>query len=307
MERHIEHIINLCGTQADPAPHLIAIDYTRSTAHNCGIDLTLNLQRSMADFYMLERLEADGSRKASKALFHLESTLAPKLSRYMVMICGGELRHAIMENEEEGSNPLSCGCCCSACHETNYQDGDCLRRYPSESPYDSGDDWTSYVAPVLQPFVSGQSSGGRDDAWQSFMQYYDREPRDVLKGMVDNFYSDCPAWRGGGYGGSSWGDIANLAYDYQANGLKARHFINMAWSLQHNGGSMFNKLWSHDHLTGLHRMLNYQADDDYNYLSAFADVSTRALWRVRDVHRFKMLEHDEVWLGRQIVDKEVEW
>ncbi len=71
---------------------------------------------------------------------------------------------------------------------------------------------------------------------------------------------------------------------------------------------MFNKLWTGEHCSKLMFMLQHQANDNYGYLAAFADVSTRSLWRVRDVHRFKLLDHDEVWLGRQLThDKEMEW
>ena len=59
-----------------------------------------------------------------------------------------------------------------------------------------------------------------------------------VKGTVDLF-NKCSY--SGGYGGPKWGNIANCLRAYIFGEITAEMMVDVAWTLAHNGGPMFNK------------------------------------------------------------------
>lgn len=74
-----------------------------------GLHPKLDLAKACAEFYVLERLEADGSRTARAMLRELEAKLTGEFLQYLDMACGGELRHY-----PRGSRSCECGYGCDS-------------------------------------------------------------------------------------------------------------------------------------------------------------------------------------------------
>lgn len=315
-----------------------------------GVDQlrTLNVDRIMADYYLLERLVADGSRSARAAQVKLESWAAPRLMRYLSAICGGEMRHAAGGEGCEGyecsgeADPDLCQCCgyyrdenhdddlCSYCGEpeAHSQHDECDCEDDCKCDYDHAFDQQWYcdcfcetelcyacqsaeggelriegLAPDLEEWVrynSGGSEGGRDGAWREWLEYHDANGARALKQLQLGFAAF--GWPGG-YGGDAWSFIARVAYEYQSGQMSAHAFMDRCWTLHHNGGNVFDKMY--DSYT-LDRLLAHQANDKYHKLAARASREVRELWAIRPYVLSDSLDRDPAWLGREI-PVGVEW
>jgi hypothetical protein len=77
-------------------------------------------------------------------------------------------------------------------------------------------------------------------------------------------------------GGHMWATAARLARDYYAGVLNTQTFIDRCWSLQHNNGSLFNKIYRTDHLNSV---LEWQAQEQYDLLvSSFLHSNQDTQW-----------------------------
>jgi hypothetical protein len=76
-----------------------------------------------------------------------------------------------------------------------------------------------------------------------------------------------------------------------------RIFVDQCFSLEHNTGSVFNKLFDTSKLS---LVLVAQSEDDYGRLLAHASDDVRKRWRLREWRRRR--EHDPIWLGVQVLD-----
>jgi len=76
-------------------------------------------------------------------------------------------------------------------------------------------------------------------------------------------------------GGPSWAQAAELAADYLSKRIQTRTFLDRCWSLQHNNGSLFNKIYE---TRSLMRVLQQQAEDNYPLLATHVDDHVRRLW-----------------------------
>lgn len=335
----------------------------REVAKDLGIMADLDLREAMADFYVLERLEADGSKRAAERLRALERTLAPNFARYLAMICGGELRHMPRVTGQEDyyeeecyDCPLDCGCESWSYHEdqTHEHNEDCVDpdyvEHEDEadcpdwykSKYDRngwcqceltyvcdleegpqcGDqwpnvececrggsgEWEDYCSPRLAWAITDMDGSGRNAAWREWMRYLQDQP-DPDRAMHEAYRAFADAPWDGGYGGEAWATAAKLCADYMAGKVKDRTFIDRCWSLEHNGGNVFNKVWHYDMVETLGNMLVKQAADAYDWLVNKATPEVKRLWRAReDVFRYA-LEVDPIWAGvqRLTTPEEVEW
>jgi hypothetical protein len=91
--------------------------------------------------------------------------------------------------------------------------------------------------------------------------------------------------------------VARLLRDHLRGRVIARVFVDQCFSLEHNTGSVFNKLYETETLAGI---LDAQYRDDYQTLLRHASESVRTCWRLYEWRRRQ--EHDPVWLGVQVTD-----
>lgn len=117
-----------------------------------------------------------------------------------------------------------------------------------------------------------------------------------------------------GYGGDSWAEVAWITADYLDRMISDRVFINMVWSMEHNGGCIFDKVWQVVNYGAwesdfiMRKLLDAQANDHYDWLARRGSTLTRALWRVRPFYVSQRHERDITWLGIQPdMDLEVAW
>jgi hypothetical protein len=113
--------------------------------------------------------------------------------------------------------------------------------------------------------------------------------------IAEGLFSDC-RWRRN-FGGNAWASVARLLKLHLQGDLRARIFVDQCFSLEHNTGSVFNKLYDTSKLS---RVLVAQSQDDYDKLVAHASDEVRRRWRLREWHTRQ--EHDPIWLGVQILD-----
>lgn len=256
-------------------------EYFAVAKGKAGLNPKLSLPESCADFYVLERLVSDGYPPASAALSAFEDKLAAEFSSYLDIAIGGELRHVWHVYDEsncddcEGDGYIYCNECCGTgtaeCY-TCYGSVDCTDcdgsgKIPcdecdGEGQYDCQEcsyspgrvnSWEDLVDPRLGKFINKvitrKGHGGKiwsDEralAWDQWVHIRHIYGLDAVK-MAVECYENEEIWSGGGFGGSAWASCARLLYDYLSNKITKRVFINMAWSLEHNGGCIFNKVYN---------------------------------------------------------------
>lgn len=141
----------------------------------------------------------------------------------------------------------------------------------SHAPTWSGDD---PIPKRLRKFfeMCAHLNGSRTGAWDAWMQFRKSHAESILDLVVEVF--DNREWSSG-YGGKKWGDCAKVLRDYRAGKLSDQSFVDRCWTLQHNGGSLFNKLYE---CGGLLDVLETQKHKPYDVLAAMASVDVRSLW-----------------------------
>jgi hypothetical protein len=99
------------------------------------------------------------------------------------------------------------------------------------------------------------------------------------------------------FGGGAWASVTGLLRRHLEGEVSPRIFVDQCFSLEHNTGSVFNKLYDTSKLS---RVLVAQSEDDYERLLAHASDEVRRRWRIREWRRRK--DHDPIWLGVQVLD-----
>jgi hypothetical protein len=100
-------------------------------------------------------------------------------------------------------------------------------------------------------------------------------------------------WRGA-FGGDAWAGIASVLRAHLERRISDRIFVDRVFSLEHNSGSVLNKIYD---TRNLKPVLDSHGCDDYSQLLAHASGEVRHLWRRREV--LDTCDHDPVWLGAQ--------
>src|SRR5438128_860882 len=126
--------------------------------------------------------------------------------------------------------------------------------------------------------LSKTFESGRTAAWARWAEFRQQYGPVATRWMAETF--ELPAWgRAGeklGIGGPKWGTCARLVYDYEVGDITAQTFIDRAWTMEHNGGNIFNKLYvtcGND----LMRVLETQHTRPYDELARQSSVE--GLWR----------------------------
>lgn len=372
----------------------------RELGQSMGLDVKMDLSEQCADFYLLERLRHDlfeqelyheaGSIRSRltdrpkawgtdtklerlsydvQATFdRLETKIADAFSRYLVLACGGELRHGVarglddpenvcehvcdIENcyvincphdcdndccghiHQDHINPAgllqpkpcpvpSCGCLCEHGHDSvacvDGQDG-CYEQsccahscsldtcYQENCEHACSDDDLCYdyenrrleftAAPELAPYLdwsrelSCAEGLSRTMGWEKWLETAQNIGVTRAMGYCADAFEE-NRWAGG-YGGAHWATAARLVADYYSKNITRRLFIDRCWSLQHNSGCIFNKLWllptlvheDGSYMSFANRksydlllyVLNVQQRELYDQLAEFASFSVRMMW-----------------------------
>lgn len=159
----------------------------------------------------------------------------------------------------------------------------CLKSYGTPDPHSCGcednsgpkyGEWEQDVHPALIAYFDKMDYSGsieRHEGWQSWLDFRQAHGLDALRWMVEAFNH---AYWTHSCGGPKWGEAAKLLLDYLEGTISPRVMVNMAWSMEHNGGCIFNKVFAvegdgYNGRPSLHRILEQQASDNYTYLEGF--------------------------------------
>lgn len=290
-------------------------------AKAAGLDPDLSLPRACADFYWLERAAATGTPEADKMLHDVETYLAKQFAAYLDMACGGELRLLPVQHDGEeegydcegefcgtgGEECFNCGGFfhfdCNLCHNLKCEVNKpksfaatvdlfhCIEWNGTPDGnecncHDQADDeasWRYDVRPELLEFFDALPYGepmSRSTGWEAWLQFREQYGNEAIKWMaqaLDNGHwnSSC--------GGPKWAAAARLLYDYLEGNISPRVMVNMAWSMEHNGGCIFNKVFmvegdyestddvwvTIEKAPALMKVLQTQANNDYDKLEGW--------------------------------------
>jgi hypothetical protein len=156
------------------------------------------------------------------------------------------------------------------------------RRYLDELPKD------------LEPFFCEVSETARGKAWLVWTIIRRKYGIRALELAEEAFYT--PGWRRN-FGGDAWGYVVRALRAYLGGNRKPRIFVDQCFNLEHNTGSIFNKLYN---VSGLPSVLEAHGQDDYGTLLGACSPEVKQRWRWHDWR--VRVEHDPTWLGVQVLD-----
>ena len=194
------------------------------------------------------------------------------------------------DHEYEATDGVYCGCCCpgEVCWSCEHAQEGSLEGMG--------------IYPALQEWIyeNFERGGGRSASWRAWFDFHTEHGNIVLRwlelGFTEVHWPD-------GFGGDKWGFIARVAYEYATGEMSAHAFMDRCWTLHHNGGNIFDKMYNDFQIN---RMLRWQAEDQYARLIRHASPLVRDLWIVRPYILAEATDRDPVWLGVN-VPTGVEW
>ena len=234
-----------------------------------GMDPDRNLAKACADFYLLERMVADGYRPAIEPLRAFEKQTGREFATYLDMAVGGEVRHA----------------------------GDCEREFGVEIPHN--------LAKYIQAARDVRFSRGK--CWRIWTRMRQSNPESVVWFVDchdvfedDNWPHNKERYR---VGGPAWATASVVVYDYLTKVIKPRTFIDRCFTLQHNNDYIFDKVYK---VKGLNNTLEIQKAGDYKALGRLASRPVKAMWDYRNV--VGRTDRGRMWLREQkeLVEREAE-
>lgn len=189
------------------------------------------------------------------------------------------------------NSPSDCSCVCGHSHEKNCSDGHrgctvqfcCGHTCDAQTPESRC--WTltkikSQVSPRVQKYLDEVWStnhsrrGDRNFGWEVWQRMSKRTLAQWMYECAESF--EMPVW-GASFGGKKWAIAARLAADYLSGVITSQTFLDRCWSLQHNGGCIFNKFYPN--LKHLMVVLEVQSQNDYVVLaSVHCSGYVRGLW-----------------------------
>lgn len=269
-------------------------------ARAVGMDAELSLPQACADFYILERLVSDENRQAKSLLSSLERRVSKEFSLFTDMTLGGELRHA-QSKLKASSNNHECDCFCE-------EDGEVVKECACCTGECGQDERTSIIPHDLTLFFDlfheakdskdNPVLGARSRGWLQWLEYRQRVGLRGLDVAVETF--NLP-WRNG-YGGPSWALIASVVRDFYFGRITPRTFIDRCWTLEHNGGNIFTKLYNNTDT--LQSILQHQAKNNYKYLLRYTSSGVTRTWSRHQRIQREEFDMDPMWIGVQSLDGE---
>lgn len=229
-----------------------------------GLNPERVLWQDCADFYVLERMTADGSREAARLLERHERTLAREFEKYLDVAMGGEIRYLAVGAYEKGIT------------------------------YD----------PVLQPYlestndISEEGMANAHERYSSWLTWLDTpdHPK-LIRASIEPLLSDLWGERTQ-IAGPTWGTVARVLMDWYDGKISRRVFVDRCFTMQHNNGAVFNKAYRS--MRKLQETLAMQAASrDYSDLAKRCSPAVRELWDTTRHER--RADFDAEWLGVQEV------
>jgi hypothetical protein len=145
----------------------------------------------------------------------------------------------------------------------------------------------------LKPFLKEAALADRGTAWMVWGVIRRAWGIDALHLAEETF--DLPGWRGA-FGGDAWRSIAKVLRCYLEGRMNDRIFVDRCFSMEHNSGCVFNKLYC---VRGVPTVLSAHGNDEYDTLLSFASEEAKCLWRRYEVLR--RVDHDPAWLGGEFI------
>lgn len=146
----------------------------------------------------------------------------------------------------------------------------------------------------LKPYFSEVTETGRGKAWLVWTVIRRKFGMQALE-LAEECFNQ-PDWRRN-FGGQAWRYCASALRSYLEGQRKPRIFVDQCFNLQHNTGSVFNKLYN---CSTLPPVLEAHGMDDYTTLLAASSPEVRKRWRWHEWQT--RVDHDPIWLGVQLLD-----
>jgi len=146
----------------------------------------------------------------------------------------------------------------------------------------------------LEPFFKEVSQNGRGKAWLVWTIIRRKYGLRALELAEETFFA--PGWRRN-FGGDAWGLVARGLRAHLEGKHTPRVFVDHVFNLEHNTGSVLNKLYN---VSTLPRVLEAHGCDDYTTLLTACSPEVRTRWRYHDWMARR--DHDPAWLGVQMLD-----
>lgn len=143
----------------------------------------------------------------------------------------------------------------------------------------------------LEPFFREVSDTARGKAWLVWTVIRRKFGLRALELADECFYR--PGWRRN-FGGEAWGSAARVLRAFLNGERKPRIFVDQCLSLQHNTGSLLNKLYD---CSNLPRVLEAHGMDDYPTLLSACSTEVRKRWSWHEWQ--KRADRDPIWIGVQ--------
>lgn len=203
------------------------------------LDRHLNLCQKCADLYIVLDMEIDYPDDVSKLRQEIVEGLAEQFAAYLDMAVGGEFRHAA-----------------HVCSSTS------VAALAAKGPLH---------AELLKEATSGYNAG-RHAMWGRWKEVREKHGLAALEVVRDVFNEG--KWDSS-FGGKKWGTAAEILLRYLSGEDSKLLFVDTAFSLQHNTGCIFNKIYD---TNGLQSLLNAKAEGYVDELVAYASKEVSAAW-----------------------------
>lgn len=141
----------------------------------------------------------------------------------------------------------------------------------------------------LEPYMREAALADRGTAWLAWgvvRRAWGMRALDLAQATFES-----SGWRGA-FGGEAWASIASVLRAFLEGRINKRIFVDRCFSLEHNSGSVFSKLWE---TRKVKPVLDAHGQDDYSTLLAHSSKEAGHLWRRRLV--LDRLDYDPVWYG----------
>lgn len=210
-------------------------------------------------FYLMYYRALKGDKNAQHELDYLLDYLTPILKNYLDMAAGGEARHMLHQKSVVifGQRP-----------DLAEIEEEALA---SKHLFYDAKAHTLHIMDNNKR-LSSSLRGGRSRAWVRW--YYLRQKAGVAAldwGILVHAGS-----KSSGFGGNLWANSFALIRKLERGEISPMFFVDQAFSLEHNGGNIFNKMWN---ISSLNKVLDAAFSEDMLTLEKSLIPSHRTIWR----------------------------
>ena len=219
-----------------------------------GLSASFPLVSHAALFYLLYNRHVRGDELATEELGFFVDSIAPIIANYLDMACAGEARHMVRMN-------------------MGYSSTKSVPEGVVEEALASGKVILNegYVPELVGINLSMNMPTAREVAWE---KWYGVRKRVGIPALDWCIIAHCMS-KDSGYGGPLWANAANLVRKRELKQISDVYFIDQAFSIQHNGGTIFNKIWI---VTGLDLVLDAAFNGSIEKLTNHLDDEDRKIY-----------------------------